>query len=343
MKYFKHISLLWLTVWLIASCSSSVSDRPAEDTEGGAGTKGSSRSSALSANETQHRGDIYIAADETFRPIVETMVEVFQNTYQEATIRVMYLPGEEAIQAMLNSDSVRLVIAARELNRAEEQMLRQQGTSAKKMDLGRDAIALITHPSNPVKQLSAAQLRDVLSGKITKWNELDPKGEDRKITVVFDDAQSSTMRFLVDNFMEGQAPQGYQQGDNPSVIDYVSDEKNKGALGVIGLGWISDSDSQQSTGFMEKIQLLGLENTEDCPYTEEHGSYLQPYQGPIKAGCYRLTRDLYAIHRETRNGLGTGFAWWMVRPETGQRVILKAGLVPAVGVTRIVQFPEKIP
>lgn len=334
-----YISLMLAALCLLAACSSPVADRSDE----GERKVTSSRSSALSANETQHSGDIYIAADETFRPIVETMVQVFENTYQEAKIRVMYLPGEEAIQAMLNSDSVRLVIAARELKREENQMLRKQGTSGKKMELGRDAIALITHPSNPVKQLSEEQLRNILAGKITKWNEVDPKGEDRKITVVFDNAQSSTMRFLLDNFMQGEQPQGYQQGDNPSVIEYVSDEKNKGALGVIGLGWISDSDSQQSTGFMEKINLLSLENAEDCPYTEKYGNYLQPYQGPIKAGCYRLTRDLYALHRETRNGLGTGFAWWMVRPETGQRVILKAGLVPAVGVTRIVQFPEKIP
>ncbi|MFK7971617.1 MAG: PstS family phosphate ABC transporter substrate-binding protein [Bacteroidia bacterium] len=340
MKKLHYISRIFITGLLVAGILQSCSSPVDEGDENEAITD---RSSAIDGSETQQKGEIYIAADETFRPIVETMVDVFENTYVEAKINVLYMPGEEAIQAMLSTDSIRLVICTRELERSERARLREQKTSPKVMELGQDAIALITHPSNPVKKLTAAQLRDVLSGKIARWNELDPQGADKAITLVFDNSQSSTVRFLKDNFMEGVQPKGYQQGDNPSVIQYVADPKNEAALGVIGLAWISDSDSQQATGFLEDINLLSLENEEDCPYNKKYGEFMQPYQGPIKAGCYRLTRDLYAIHRETRNGLGTGFAWWMISPETGQRIILKAGLVPAMNVTRKVQFPEKIP
>lgn len=303
----------------------------------------SKRSSALDAAESRSQGDIYIAVDETFRPVVNTMVQVYETTYPKAKIHVRYMPGEQAINAMVNNDSIRVAICTRLLGRKEEKALRSQGTSPKVIPLGEDAIGLITHPSNPIKKLTAEQLRGILTGSITRWNALDAQGPDQPITVVFDNGQSSTVQFLQNDFLEGGQVKGYQQGSNPAVIDYIADEANRYSLGVIGIAWISDSDSQQAQGFLDKINLLGLESLPDCPYNGKYGNFLQPYQGPIKAACYRLTRKVYAIHRETRNGLGTGFCWWMASPETGQRLILKSGLVPDRSVTRAVLFPERIP
>ena len=44
-----------------------------------------------------------------------------------------------------------------------------------------DALAVVVHPSNPVKQLTRQQLEDIFRGKITNWQQVG--GDDRKIVV----------------------------------------------------------------------------------------------------------------------------------------------------------------
>jgi len=48
--------------------------------------------------------------------------------------------------------------------------------------IGETLVAFVVHPSNPVKELTLAQVTDILSGKITKWSEVG--GADQPIVVV---------------------------------------------------------------------------------------------------------------------------------------------------------------
>jgi phosphate transport system substrate-binding protein len=48
--------------------------------------------------------------------------------------------------------------------------------------IGEAQVAFIVHPSNPVTALALAQITDILSGKITKWNEVG--GADLPIVIV---------------------------------------------------------------------------------------------------------------------------------------------------------------
>jgi phosphate transport system substrate-binding protein len=51
---------------------------------------------------------------------------------------------------------------------------------------------------------------------------------------------------------------------------------------------------------------------------------------------YPLRRQVIIISREARTGLGSGFATF-VASDKGQRIILKAGMVPAKMPVRIVE------
>ena len=70
-----------------------------------------------------------------------------------------------------------------------------------------------------------------------------------------------------------------------------------------------------------------------------------PYQAYLQLKKYPLARMLYIVSGEARSGLGTGFASWALS-EKGQRIVLKAGLLPATMPVRVVQintrssFPE---
>jgi len=57
------------------------------------------------------------------------------------------------------------------------------------------------------------------------------------------------------------------------------------------------------------------------------GYFIRPYQNEIALGRYPLSRPIYAVSREHFVGLGTGFVV-VAAGELGQRILLKAGLVP---------------
>ena len=298
---------------------------------------------AESVKESKTSGAIYIAVDETFKPLAETLIAVFEATHPQAHINPLYLPGEEAITAMLNSDSVRLVMAARQLNKEEKKHLMEQGTSDKVEKIADDAVVLIAHKDNDYASLSQQNLRDLLTGKLTSWKQINPLASQGDIQLIFDHVHSSTIQFLLDSVLRDRASfkpaKAYEVKSNIAVIEEV--KKRKDALGVIGMSWISDQDSQEAQLFRKDVRICKLENMPDCPFNKTYGRYMQPFQGPVKAGCYFLTRPAYIIHRESRSGLGTSFTWFAVSADTGQRIILKAGMVPARGVTRIVAFPSK--
>src|ERR1044071_2211367 len=159
------------------------------------------------------------------------------------------------------------------------------------------------------------------------------RGDKSYQKIVFDHQNSSIARFVRDSLLNG-APlpaNTFAAGDNTAVVDYIS--KDKTAVGLIGVSWISDHDDSVANRFLGSINVVGLKN-------EGQDDYYKPYQAYIAQKFYPLTRDIIINIREGRAGLGTGFTSF-VAGEKGQRVILKAGLVPATMPIRLVQIKRE--
>ena len=46
------------------------------------------------------------------------------------------------------------------------------GKEVEEVIVAYDALAVVVHPSNPVKQLTRQQLEDIFRGKITNWQQV---------------------------------------------------------------------------------------------------------------------------------------------------------------------------
>ena len=104
-------------------------------------------------------------------------------------------------------------------------------------------------------------------------------------------------------------------------------------MGVIGVNWISDIDDSVSNNFRHTIKVVALKDEASSEYHD----FYQPYQAYIALNQYPLVRDVYLISRESRIGLGTGFASF-VAGDQGQRIIRLAGLLPATMPVRIIKL-----
>jgi phosphate transport system substrate-binding protein len=277
--------------------------------------------------DTTTSGSIKIAVDESLKPLITAEVDAFQGIYKDAHIEAIYTSESEAIQLMLK-DSVRLAIVTRKLTPDEQAVLDKVKIQGRQMTVAKDGIALILHNDNRDTLFSWNQVQEMMEGRISKWNQINPASKAEGIEFVFDHPNSGILRYLRDTLknMASIPSNFFAVESNEAVIDYVSKKKN--AVGLIGVAWVSDAEDSTANSFLKSVRVAGISLEED-PY--------QPYQAYIAQKQYPLTREVVVISREARSGLGSGFLTF-VASDKGQRVVLKAGLVPATMPVRIVEI-----
>ena len=103
--------------------------------------------------DTYSSGVIAIAADESFEPIVQEEIDVFESLYPLAGIVPRYTTEVEAINLLLK-DSVRLAIATRTLTEEEMNSFHSRKFYPREIKLATDGLALIVNRENPDSLLS---------------------------------------------------------------------------------------------------------------------------------------------------------------------------------------------
>ena len=286
--------------------------------------------------DTYSSGVIAIAADASFEPIIQEEIDVFESLYPLAGIVPRYTTEVEAINLLLK-DSVRLAVATRTLTEEEMNSFHSRKFYPREIKLATDALALIVNRANPDSLLSVRDFRRILTGEAKTWKQVNSNSGLKDIQVVFDNKNSSTVRFAMDSVCGGK-PLATENVSalktNQQVIDFVA--KNPAAIGVIGVNWLGNRSDTTNLSFKEEIRVMAV-SAGDVATPEN--SY-KPYQAYLYYGNYPLARPIYAILNDPRNGLPWGFTSFMTS-DKGQRIILKSGLVPATQPVRIVHVKDE--
>lgn len=286
--------------------------------------------------DTAISGEITVTADESLQPLVDSEEIAFEAKNKYAKLNVLYKPELEAINLMLN-DTARVAIVTRELTAKEKEVFDQQKIKYRSYKIAVDAVALITHPSNKDTLITIDELKTVFSGQKTKWSQLNGGKTSNDIVIVFDNNNSSNLSFMVEKLGikdKKQVP-FYAVKSNKEVIEYVN--KNPGAIGVIGLNWISDADDPSSQKFIQEVNTLYVSENAAPKKADE---YYAPFAYNLALQKYPLRRNVYMITKEARKGLGNGFINFTCN-NVGQLVVLKTGLLPANQPVRIVTISPK--
>ncbi|MFN7326783.1 MAG: PstS family phosphate ABC transporter substrate-binding protein [Chitinophagales bacterium] len=273
-------------------------------------------------------GEISILVDEGYEPVITSVIDVFDTIYGRAKINARYVPESEAVNALLN-DSVEVIIIPRSLKEQELAYYKKKGIVPKMTLIAHDAVAFIINPANKDSVLTVDQIKGIMTGEITSWKQINPKSSQGNITIVFDNANSSNVRYCRDSIAGGAALPNSASAvkTNSEVIDYVS--KNKGAIGIIGANWISDSDDKGVQSFLKNIVLVDVASQ---PGAEGFG----PYQAYLATKQYPFRRSMHLINCQGRAGLGLGLASFLAS-DPGQRIMMKEGLLAANIPIRLMQ------
>lgn len=127
--------------------------------------------------------------------------------------------------------------------RADE--LERAGAEA--LQLGRDGVYLVVHPSNPLQELSSQDLAKILSGEIFRWSALGiqlPDGRDT-IQVLSREEGAGPRQLLEEKILLGRrmTPTALLRPTNLDMLDYVASHPH--AIGYVAANiWDANSGTR---------------------------------------------------------------------------------------------------
>ncbi len=269
---------------------------------------GCGRKTETKQRETTQIGKITIAADESFAPIVDEEVNIFEYQNDSADVTMIYAHENRVVRMLLN-DSVRMAILSRELTPAESKILVDRTLPPQTDRFAIDAATLIVNNASTDTLITLSDLKKMLNGQAKT-----------DVNVVFDNPNSSLVRFLKDlaGTKDLKGRNIYALKDNKEVIKYVAEHSN--AIGITGFSWLNDPDEDYADA-VSKVKIVAVKD--DIKKT----GYFKPSQTTLALNQYPLTRNLYIINSTGKMGLGTGFAYFVLS-DRGQRIILRSGILP---------------
>lgn len=279
------------------------------------------------------RGSVKLAVDESFQPLVSELVMSYEGIYPNTHFNVRYIPEQEAILAFLQ-DSVRQAFVTRELTASEEEIIKKQQGIYKKQEIATDGIALIISEQNKDSLITLTELQSVFNKSVKNWEELPGRKSSGPIILVFDNANSSNLHFLLNKFgvedLTGLSI--FTSGSNEKVFEFI--KQNPNAIGFVGVNWISDDNSSLAHELSRGIKVMGVGNQE-----ENIGNtvYFQPFFRQLVDKKYPLSRSVYILSREGYSGLGGGLQTYIAR-DVGGLIIEKKGLVPTIPYPRSIEL-----
>ncbi|NTV47150.1 MAG: hypothetical protein HGB11_11655 [Chlorobiales bacterium] len=277
--------------------------------------------------ESATSGDLVVMTDNGLKPIVEKQASEFVRRYPQSHIKVEENSTNGAVEKLLNNE-VRAIVIGRKFNRSEDSVITKFKLEFKRDLIGRDAACVVINRENPVQTLTLAQLKDILTGKITDWSQVGGSAQPIRLFVT---GQNDGQRaFLQDSLkISGFAEKAYPCTSAVQMKEYV--QKFKGGIGYTSLSGVRDLTDPTKRDTVKQIKLLSLAS--DKP---ESKSYL-PYQENVFKGLYPLTYGIYCYYSDYER-LPKGLAAFLGRE--GQKVFLRNGVGPVEIPITVIHFKE---
>lgn len=181
-----------------------------------------------------------VTGSDTMVNLGAALAEEFMKTNRTIEIAVSGGGSGTGIAALLEGRT-HIAQSSRDLRPEERTRAAARGT-LHEITVGWDGLAVAVHPSNPVNELTLAQLAQIYRGEIRNWKELG--GNDDPIIILSRDTTSGTF-FFFREFVVRERGQKRDAEFHPDTMMMPSTEalyqeiaRNPNAIGYVGLGFL---------------------------------------------------------------------------------------------------------
>jgi phosphate transport system substrate-binding protein len=256
------------------------------------------------ADTSTNQQTIYAKGSDTIKPLAEVEAEKFMEKNPGKNIIVKGGGSSTGIESFING-TIDIADASREITDNETQNAQRNGINPMEHTIAYDGITLIVNPSNPVSNLTFAQLRGIYNGSTSNWKDVG--GQDKTIAVNCRNNNSGTYKDFQTLVMHGDnyRPDALTQADTGAIVINVS--QNPNAIGYIGFSYHDNS-----------TKALSLDNG--------NGPIFPTYE-TIYSGVYPLSRPLHMYTNGEATGLTKEFIDFVLSDQ-GQNIATGAGFIP---------------
>lgn len=243
-----------------------------------------------------------IVGSTTLLPVAQKAVEAFQKRKPGIKITLTGGGSQIGINSLVDGLSD-IAMSSREMKEEEKEKLRKKRAEAKGNIVAWDGIVPIVHPSNPVKNLTIAQLKDIYTGKVTDWQEVG--GKKGPIAVISRDTTSGTHEAWSELVLNHESVvAGAQfQGSSETVLKRVASVPN--AIGYDGIGYVEGAT---------QVKSVSVDGAKASAST-------------VSDKSYKIARPIYMFTRGNPSAVVVEFLDFVLSPE-GQALVKEAKFVP---------------
>ncbi|MBD8033488.1 MULTISPECIES: phosphate ABC transporter substrate-binding protein [Solibacillus] len=237
---------------------------------------------------------ITISGSTSVGPLAEKLAEKYEET-ENVKIEINQIGSSAGITNAIK-DVSQIGMSSRDLKQEEID------SGIKELVIAYDGIVVVAHPSNPVKDLTMEQVKQIFTGEITNWKELG--GKDLEIVVVSREDGSGSR----DAFQE--------------IVGYKSGQLIRNAIVASGNGNIKTTvaTNKHAVGFISFEYIDETVSAMDI-------NGVKAEAGNVLDGNYQLSRPFLFVHKEDVPEAATKFMDFILSAD-GQKIVEAAGAIP---------------
>jgi phosphate transport system substrate-binding protein len=261
---------------------------------------------ALFAPAAATAGTITVKGSDTMVVLGQRWAEEYMKKHAGTAVQVTGGGSGTGISALING-TTDVCEASRSMKDTEKKQLAEKaGGPPEEITVARDGLSVYVNGSNPLNELTMAQLKGIFTGKITSWKELG--GPDARIIPYSRENSSGTYVFFKEHVLQNAdyTPRAQAMPGTAAVVNAVSKEK-------FGIGY-------GGAAYAKGIKILKVKKDDATPG-------IAPSDVTIKDGSYPLSRPLFFYLRPKATAEIKAFTSWVLSPE-GQAIVIKVGYFP---------------
>ena len=261
---------------------------------------------SLGGAEAQAARGITIKGSDTMVILGQRWAESYMNGHPGSVIQVTGGGSGTGIAALING-TTDICQASRPMKEDEKRKLRDRyQTMGTEIAVAKDGLSIYVAESNPVKELSLAQLKQIYDGTVTNWKAVG--GKDAPIVLYGRENNSGTYVYFKDNVLLGADYSARVQTlpGTAAVVNAVGRDPN-------GIGY-------GGAAYGKGVRECAVKKDANSPA-------IAPSATSVQDGSYPITRLLYFYTRTRPSGPVKQFIDWVLSNE-GQQLASQVGYFP---------------
>jgi phosphate transport system substrate-binding protein len=261
---------------------------------------------AAGASTRAMAATVTVKGSDTMVVLGQRWAEEYMKKNPKSVIQVTGGGSGTGISALING-TTDVCEASRAMKDAEKKQLAEKaGAPPVEITVAKDGLSVYVNDSNPLTELTMAQLKAIFTGKVTSWKEVG--GPDSKIIPYSRENSSGTYVFFKEHVLENAdyTPRAQAMPGTAAVVNAVAKEK-------FGIGY-------GGAAYAKGIKVLKIKK-------DDKSTAIEANEKTIKDGTYPLSRPLFFYIRQKSAQDVKAFTDWVLTPE-GQAIVTKVGYFP---------------